>query len=405
MRKELQLLLLLICITTSLLAQTGHTITGKISNHQQLPIKGASVYLQNSKTTVLTNAEGSFTLLISADTDTLFVTHSEYETIRLTVNTQTISPLIITLQTTIIKLDEVVVNTGYQELPKERSTGSFFKLDNAILNQRVSTGIMSRLDGITNSLLIDKRNAQQATNYQVRGLSSLTTRTMLPLIVLDNFPYSGNIDNINPNDIESITLLKDAAATSIWGARAGNGVIVITTKKAKTGQPLRVSINSNLTIIQRPNLFSADQLPVNSTIDLEKYLFDKGYYDGFLGLFFQPPVPEVAEILLKKRNGLITPEQAEAQIYSLRGYDVRTDMEQYLYRPSVNQQYALNLSGASKNIRYLLSAGYDNNSTELKGNGSRRFTLRSDNNIELTKKWQLIGLLIPLATKETFYIC
>src|SRR5690606_37831887 len=120
-----------------------------------------------------------------------------------------------------------------QRLPKERLTGSFEFIDSALFHRQVSTDVISRLDGIAGSLLFDKRNSRlDACTMSIRGLSTLTIQMTFPLIVVDNFPYEGDINNINPNDVESVTLHRDAAAAIIWGAKAGNWVMVITTKKA-----------------------------------------------------------------------------------------------------------------------------------------------------------------------------
>lgn len=379
--------------------QTGKRITGKVTDAaNQQNIKAASVVLLKSKTITQTDSTGNFSIQLNVETDTLEISHTGFVTIRVPVTAATKLPLWVSLENQGKELSEVVINTGYQDIAKERATGSFYKIDNSLFNQKVGSSVIGRLDGITSGLLIDRRNANQTT-YQIRGLSTLTFAATQPLIVLDNFPYSGNIENINPNDIETITVLKDAAATSIWGARAGNGVIVITTKKAKANQPMQVNFNSNFTIAAKPDLFSADQLSVSSTIELEKYLFEKGYFNGFVGATNQRALSQVVELLLKKRSGVISVEMAEQQINELQQYDVRSDMEHYLYRQVANQQYALNISGAGKSIRYLFSAGYDYQQEELKGNDNRRITLRSDNTIDLTPRWQLqVGSIITTSS-------
>src|SRR6185369_565086 len=104
-------------------------------------------------------------------------------------------------------------------------------------------------------------------DISIRGVSTLLSNNQ-PLIIVDNFPYDGNIANINPNDIESITVLKDAAAASIWGAFSGNGVIVITTKKGRVNQKLSVDVNANVTIGKKPDLFyNPNTLNANDFID------------------------------------------------------------------------------------------------------------------------------------------
>src|SRR5690606_685510 len=126
----------------------------------------------------------------------------------------------------------VRVNTGYQVLPKERATGSFTTVDQHIYNEQVATDIISRLEYITNGVSVFRNNAKASSQLMVRGISTISGPRG-PLIVVDNFPYEGDLNNLNPNDVESVTVLKDAAASSIWGTKAGNGVIVITTKKGK----------------------------------------------------------------------------------------------------------------------------------------------------------------------------
>src|SRR5258708_10726659 len=105
----------------------------------------------------------------------------------------------------------------------------------------------------------------------IRGRSTLFASTE-PLIIVDNFPYDGDINTINPNDVESITVLKDAAAASIWGVRAGNGVIVITTKKGSYHHPLQVSLNTNVTIGEKPDVFYDSRFIASpGFIDMESF--------------------------------------------------------------------------------------------------------------------------------------
>src|SRR5690606_20145300 len=179
-----------------------------------------------------------------------------------------------------IAIEEVEINTGYQRIPKERATGSFIRVDNQLLNRRASTTLIERLDGIAPGLQSDNRTGNQRLN--MRGLSSFRGAGGSPLIVVDNFPYEGDLDNINPNDVESVTLLKDAAAASIWGSRAGNGVIVITMKKPSRDRGFRLSASTNTTISAKPDFFYEPQMSASDFIDVEMMLFEKGHYDGHL---------------------------------------------------------------------------------------------------------------------------
>jgi TonB-linked SusC/RagA family outer membrane protein len=392
--------ILFLLLYNELNAQTLIHVYGQVLNEEGNPVVGASAILLHSQSKNPTVAGGRFTLLLHFHSDTLEVTSIGYKPFRRIIDENMDMPIHVRLTANVNELKEVVISNGYQDLPKERVTGSFYTLDNQLISQRVSTDFLSRMDGLTGSLQIDNRDPSQQT-IQIRGLSTLNVANASPLIILDNFPYAGNISNINPNDIESITVLKDAAATSIWGARAGNGVIVITTKKAKTGQPLRVSFNSSLTVVPKPDLYSANQMSVSSFIDLEKYLFSQGFYNSLFTSTNYPSISQVVEILQKQKLGTITAAQADQQINVLRGQDVRDDMEKYLYRNSVSQQYHLNLTGSGNNVRYLVSAGFDNDPTNLIGNGSNRLTLRSNNIIDLTKKWQLQTEAIVTQTNST----
>lgn len=401
MKKAIYLLMLIsVEWVTNAYAQEPIHIYGDIKSESDQLITGATITTIKGGASTVSDNNGRFGIILRYETDTLSITCIGYKSIKKIIDQSTVSVLHIKMTPAIRELQELTVSTGYQELPKERATGSFYKLDNKLLNERVSPDIISRLDGITSGLLFDNHDTQQHT-IQIRGLSTLNYDAASPLIVLDNFPYSGDINNINPNDVENISILKDAAASSIWGARAGNGVIIITTKKAKANQPLSVNFNSSVTLIPRPNLFTANQIPVSSYIDLEKYLFGQGYYDNAFSDSSYPPTSQVVDILNQQRNGQITSSQADQMINQLRAQDVRNDMQKYLYRNAVNQQYYLSLTGYGKNIRYLVSAGYDKDLSNLNGNSNDRLTIRSNNIIDLTKKWQLQTDLILTRDNST----
>ena len=379
--------IILLAFTLPVYSQQADYVTGRLFTTQNRPVANATVTLLKSGNKTQSNGNGYFKLPYNGKADTLLITHVEFNSVTIPINASLSMPLQVSMAADNQQLDEVIVNTGYQDVPKERATGSFYQIDNKLLNQQVSPDILSRLNGITSSYLVDKRNPN-LVSYQIRGVSTLTDAAMQPLIVLDNFPYEGDINNINPNDIESITILKDAAATSIWGAKAGNGVIVITTKKSEFNQALKVSVNANVTFSPKPDLFSMQQMPVTSYIDLQKYLFEQGNYDWQFNDIYGSPIPEVALILEKQRNGTITEAQANQRLSDLSKHDVRSDMQHYLYRPALHQQYAAHLSGGSNKMSYLFSAGYDKTLSDLKGNEDERVTLRSFTTLQLLKNWQ-----------------
>lgn len=293
-----------------------------------------------------------------------------------------------------INLNEVIINTGYYQVPKERATGSFDHIDKQLINRSTGPNIISRLEGISSNLHFDRRsNSRESVNapqLRVRGLSTINSNED-PLIVVDNFPYEGDINNINPNDVESVTILKDAAAASIWGAKAGNGVIVITTKQGRFNQKTIISLNSNVTIGNKPNLYYNQRwLPSATVMDFEKELFDKNTYAQ------QPEtvLPAYVELLLKKKAGTISDADFNAQEAQMKAADSRTEALKYLYQPSINQQYALNINGGEKTYRYYLSAGYDQNRSYVIGNQGKRLNLNLQNTFKPVQNLELSGAII-----------
>jgi TonB-linked SusC/RagA family outer membrane protein len=265
-------------------------------------------------------------------------------------------------------------------LPKERATGSFDILSNKLLNEQVSTNITDRLEAITNGLLVDRKTGT-TPNFVIRGISTVLGAKG-PLIVVDDFPYDGDINNINPNDVENITVLKDAAAASIWGAKAGNGVIVITTKKGKYNQPLTTEFNTNFSIATKPDLGYIKQMNAGDFIDVEQMLYSKGFYNSQISSTNKAPLSPVIELLIAKANGSIAATDADARIAALRNIDVRNDFNKYVYSQAVNRQYAFNVKGGSLNHAWLLSGAYDNNTDALSA-GFTKLNLRTEHTIKL----------------------
>jgi TonB-dependent starch-binding outer membrane protein SusC len=370
--------------------QPAVRITGKIfTSDTRLPLAGASISLKHHPKTVSSNNDGAFTITLFNDIDTLLISRVDYEPQQIPVSRLTNQSLVIELHETVKKLEEVVVNTGFQYIPKERATGSFSYIDNKTLNLQAGTNILNRLNGVAGGVLFDNSkntSANKKLNFNVRGLSTING-PQDPLIVVDNFPYEGDIANINPDMVESITILKDAAAASIWGTRAGNGVIVITTKRGRFNQPAKIEFNINVRVMQKPNLFYLPLMSSSDYIDVEEMLYSQGYFSSTTGDGYSALTP-VADILYRRDNGLLSPEEATTQINALRQHDVRNDYNKYFYRKAVSRQYALNLYGGSDKIAYLVSAGIDKNISELDA-GYNRLNVRAENTYKPFKNVQV----------------
>jgi TonB-linked SusC/RagA family outer membrane protein len=354
-----------------------YTLSGRVINETNEPVPAATIAVVGTTRVVASNDDGEFLIPDILKSDKLLVTSVNYESKEVILDGQT--SLHIQLVQRVSELN-AVVTTGYQYLAKETSPGSYTKIKNDLFNRRVSPNVLDRLDDITPGMVLN-RNVVPFTNQSSRTVRGRTTifSNAEPLIVLDNFPFVGDLSNINPNDIESITVLKDANAAAIWGATSGNGVIVITTKKGRYRQEARLTLNSNITIGEKLDAWYTPVLGVNQYIDLEQDLFKKGFYTAIETDPSLPALSPVVEILIGERNGEITAGERMARLDEFRRQDTRKEIDKYFYRNSINQQYSVSTSGGGQNSSYYLSAGFDKNQHNLVGDKSQRVTLNASN--------------------------
>jgi TonB-linked SusC/RagA family outer membrane protein len=362
---------------------------GQVLNNEGQPLIGATIKVQGTNLGAKSDVAGRFEIPNMPGEAVLEVSYTGYQSQSFFVAGQRKLQVILTSSSKELNVVEVV-STGYQRVAKERATGSFVLIDNNLINRSTGPDVLSRLKDVTSGLGFNpqaNRTGPPAANggdpeFSIRGRSTLFANTN-PLIILDNFPYEGDISNINPNDIESITVLKDAAAASIWGVRAANGVIVMTTKKGRVSSKPVIAFNTNLTVFAKPDVFSIPQIDSKDYIGLEKYLFDNGKYDGtlqYLPWVLQSPV---IDILDSEKKGEINHDQAAAKLAQLSSYDARKDYSKYFLRKAVNQQYALSISGGNEIDQYYISGGFDRNLGSSIPNDYNRFTLNARNNYKL----------------------
>ncbi|UYQ94701.1 SusC/RagA family TonB-linked outer membrane protein [Chitinophaga horti] len=375
------------------------SIYGSIVGEDGNPVIGATIMVKGHTARTIADEHGRFTLTGIPAGSKLTIScigFKQREVVVARTGSSTIR-----LELDIRNIDAVeVISTGYQFVQLGKTTGSISKVNNTLFNRPMSTDVLSRLEGTVPGLVFNRYLGKNRPNdMSVRGVSTIGTTDgadAQPLIVVDKFPYDGNLDNINPNDVESITILKDAASSSIWGARAGNGVIVITTKKGEYNRKLNVSFNSNVLVGGKPDLFYAPQFSSDEYIELERTLFKNGYYNSTLNnTRNRPVVSPVVELLAAVRAGRLDAAEAEAKIAKLKTYDVRRDYKKYLFQPSLNQQYALSAGGGNDRLNYYFSAGYDLNRSNQVGDALERMSFRGVTNAKLTKK-------LSLETRITF---
>lgn len=398
MRNIIRILAILcLCVTCYLLpAQTtsyqGHVLDAVTRE----PVAGATIQLKNSKLGVTSDVSGIFRFSSSPAADSIIIRSLNYQTLRALFQ----STVTIFLLSPSSGASSVTVQTGFQSLPKERASGSYALIEKQLFNRRISTNVLDRLDGITPGVLFGKNLGEDA--FTVRGRSTLDPGSAKPLIVLDNFPFEGDVNQINPNDVESVTILKDAAAASIWGSRSANGVVVITTKKGRFNQPLQIGITQNVSIGAKPDLYyNRNYLSALDYIDAERYLFDRGYYNASLAnSTTRVALTPVVELLNRFRNGGISQTALNTELDKLRSIDVRDEYSRHLYQREVRQQYALQLNGGSDKHSYVFSFGYDDNQERNKFNERNRLTLHTQQVFRLHPKLELTTSLYFMTGKQ-----
>ena len=221
----------------------------------------------------------------------------------------------------------------YQNIKKENATGSYQVIDAEDLERRYSTDVISSLEGMLPGLVSYNTglNDDPESNIMIRGVSTFTDRTK-PLVVVDGLPIEGSIETVNPYDIESITVLKDAAAASIYGARASNGVIVVTTKKAKADK-VEVSVSADVTVSAKQKYdnygwanaaqqIEIDELTYAGTIKDELMASYLPMYQQYYPQFISP----IFTMLMQRDAGTLSEEDYNAAIEKLK----QNNIENYL---------------------------------------------------------------------------
>lgn len=364
--KKIMFLMILIVWATMVqgqVLQNGRVVDSRDSTS----LEGALLHVVGTNVSTGTDERGYFSLHLAAGKYELEVSYIGFEKRTIPITIPHIgTKLEISLEPILEVMETVeVISSGYFFAPKERSTGSYVHVNNELLNRSAELNILDRIEGVAGSMTYD-RKPNGATDIRIRGLSTFHA-DRAPLIILDNFPYEGELDNINPNDIESITILRDGAATSIWGARAGNGVIVLTSKKGKYNDRFQINFNSNLSMVGKSDLtYDRSYIPAEAYIDYEIELFERGYYNNALANRNMGPVSPVVEWLAANRSGDMDDNQLTDLLNELRETNSRDEVAKYIFRSPLRRQYALQLRGGSTNFHYILSGNLDREKTEAK---------------------------------------
>ncbi|WP_165760238.1 SusC/RagA family TonB-linked outer membrane protein [Niastella populi] len=373
-------------------------VNGRVLNHKGEPLVGANVKVRGTAIGGITNDGGFFILRGVEENATIEISYLGFETKTFKLDGKTNVSIQLELAVSEMASVSVSVFTGYQQIPKERATGSFVTIDNKLLNRGVSLDVLSRMEGVASGVAFYRSSKTDQPTLNIRGRSTILANAT-PLIILDNFPYDGDINNLNPNTIESITVLRDAAAASIYGVRAANGVIVITTKRGNLNQPPQTQFNTNVTIGEKPDL---GYLPLASSedyIEVEKEFFSRKWYTAQESSLFKTPLTPVVELLIAKRDGLIPAGEADQRIEALKANSYKDQYSKYFLRNSVLAQNALTVSGGGNKSRYFVAISYDKDQSSYVRNSFDRFSINASNQFTPFKNVDVNAGLLYTNTK------
>ena len=365
-------------------------IKGKIVDSDGKPLPGVSIYTANMMVGVASKIDGTFSLSVPDTTSTIVISMVGYE--RITAKIPKTGILEITLKDEIQQLAEAVI-TGYQTLSRERSTGSFSTISTKDMRNRLETNIMDKFEGMVPGLFL------KDGKYSIRGISTLYANKE-PLYVVDGFPYEGNISYINPADVVNVTVLKDAAAASIYGARAANGVIVITTRSGKSGK-LTVNANSSMFITPLPDVSYLNLMSSKEIVDLQEELFNMKHLDYSIDRK-RAAKSKALDALYQGESGEISPEEMNRRLNELRGLNNRNQIEKYLLQTKLKHQHSFSVSGGSDVNRFLLSINYIGNRGYEQGGKSENININFKDQVNITRWLDAeLGIATTLNTSKT----
>ena len=381
-------------------------VTGRVTDPSGAPVAGATIWVKGSHSVISADQAGGFRLANVRSDDTLIITSVNFIARHVAINAST--SLRISLQLSVTKLQEVTVyNTGYQTISKERATGSFGKPDMEVFNKRTSTmDVMSRLEGQVPGmfLAIGDRNTTASQNGNgvttrkslIRGISSvqLFPSQSDPLYVV-NGVILPDFSSVNPDDIEDITVLKDAAAAAIWGAKAANGVVVVTTKSGTRSARLSISYSGFVNYRGRPDLTYGKPMNSREYIQAAKETFDPTDFP-WGSLAFGTIAPH-DQIMYDQYRGLISAAVANQKLDSLASINNIPQIEDLLYRPAITNNHAISVSGGNSVYSFYGSLGYTGTQSNTPGEVNNAYkinftqSITPGNRLKLTLNTSIIN--------------
>lgn len=343
MKQKVTLILLvaLLCSAFRVQAQTGNQVTGKVVDAMG-ELLGVSVMVKGTTNGTTTDLDGKFQLTNVKSSDVLQFSFIGYKTQEIKVGKQQV--INVTMEEDAQALEEVVVvAVGYGDVKRRDLTGSIGKANMSDLTKTPVNNVAETLGGRIAGVQVSSTDGGLGDNFNIviRGAGSLTQSTA-PLYVIDGFPSeTSGMSALNPNDIESIDVLKDASATAIYGSRGANGVVIITTKKGKSGKAT-LSYNGSVSVSQVKN--TMDMMNGYEFVDLQREIME-----GNLKTVDGEDIDEFAYYYLK--DGITLEDYKRFKSY---------DWQDEIYRTAISHNHYVGLTGGSDRMDYSASLSYSN---------------------------------------------
>ena len=409
MRKLKFLLTCLLMVSFSLVSAQTKTASGTvISTEDGLPVVGASVLVKGRTQGTVTNIDGRYSLSVPSTSNVLVISLMGMKTVEVSASVN----VTVNMEPDIAQLEEVMV-VAFGTAKKSAFTGSAKVVNAEQLSKSQVSSVTNALAGAVPGLQLTSSNGSPSStsSIKIRGFSSLNAGND-PLIIIDGAPYSGDMANLNPNDVESMTVLKDAASNALYGARGANGVIMITTKKSdKKGDAtitLDAKFGANTRALQPYNVITNPAQYYEMHFGaLNKYYMGQGLSanaswlkansnlfgdQGNGGLGYNVYSYPAGEMLIGK-NGKLNPNATLGRVVNYEGTDYLLTPDNWAdagTRTGMRQEYNLSISGGDEKTSFFASLGYlDNEGITMASNMNRLTTrLRADYQ---AKKWLKIG--------------
>ena len=397
-----------------MLAQTK-TITGNVTGDDGLPIPGAAVVVKGTSTGTVTDFDGNYRLNVPADAETLIFTFVGMEPQEQAIAGRT--TINVAMQPDSKEIDEVMV-VAYGTQKKSSFTGSAAQVGAETIKDHVASNVVTALAGTTPGVQYTQNSGDPTSNnptIRIRGIGSMSASNN-PLYVVDGMPYDGPINAINPQDVANMTVLKDAAASAIYGARGANGVILITTKKAKT-QDAQITVDakwgSNSRLIPQYDVIDD---PAQYYETFYKQLYNSKFYNGASAA---ESYDYADKVLYDSKNGglgyqIFTVPDGEKLVGSNFKINPNATLGysdgKYFYTPddwydevfhnSFRQEYNVSVSGATDRLNYYMSVGFLEDGGIVNNSELKRYTSRL--NVEYqAKDWVRFNTNMSFAHQDS----